>query len=95
MFLNHFKNFYPGVGRDWLIEVAIPVAAWELYADRDELGGKTPARDERAYLSGKFLQTEYGFLFRPGKCICKAMPSSPATNAATSTFISGKPGAFR
>jgi len=22
MFLNHFKNFYPGVGRDQLIEVA-------------------------------------------------------------------------
>jgi hypothetical protein len=22
MFLNHFKNFYPGVGRDRLIEVA-------------------------------------------------------------------------
>jgi hypothetical protein len=22
MFLNHFKNFYPGVGRDPLIEVA-------------------------------------------------------------------------
>jgi hypothetical protein len=22
MFLNHFKNFYPGVGRDRLVEVA-------------------------------------------------------------------------